>query len=269
MSKDLPDRTENGLYLYGVSLGASNGDQLSEKDLKLKGLLGGGIFTLASRGLTAVVQECDSSFSTEDPKRVSEWVLIHQSVVDAAWEKFETIIPFGFGTVIVSKEGRSARENLIDWLAREGESLKRKLEKLKGRAEYGIQISWNPELMVPRVTKNDVMIQRLKEEICSKAPGTAYLLKQRLENLLSKRLEIAADAYFKEFYQKLSGCVEQVRVEKVRKEEAPLQMLMNLSCLTEKRNLLNLSAELDKLSKIEGFFVRFTGPWPPYSFVSV
>jgi len=29
-----------------------------------------------------------------------------------------------------------------------------------------------------------------------------------------------------------------------------------------------LGEELDEINKMQGFSVRFTGPWPPYSFVS-
>lgn len=253
---------DKSLYLYCVAPGSHNGP------MEIKGIGGEPVFTVPHDGVCAVVQECDSSFSTEDTKLMSEWVLIHQSVVDTAWEKFETIVPFGFGTVIVSKEGRTARENLIDWIAKEGESLKGKLEKLKGRAEYGVQISWDPNVIGPRISKKDHEIQKLETEIRSKPPGTAYLLNQGLEALVRSRLETAADVYFKEFYQKIRNSVEGVQVEKVRKEEAPRQMLANLSCLAPKGDVSTLGEELEKIGKIEGFFVRFTGPWPPYSFVN-
>ena len=92
-------------------------------------------------------------------------------------------------------------------------------------------------------------------------------MKQKLDGLICQRLEMAADAYFKEFFQQIRGCVGEIRVEKVRKEEPPRQMLANLSCLLPKGETARLGGELDKIGKIDGFSVRFTGPWPPYSFV--
>lgn len=250
------------LYLYCVTAGTR------DEILDIKGIGGGRVFALTVKDLKAIVQECDPAFSTEDPKFVSEWVMVHQLVVDSAWERFETVVPFSFGTVIVAKDGKSARENLLEWLIQEDESLKEKLARLTAKAEYGVQVSWNREIVAPRVTRNDLEVQKLKKEIESKTPGTAYLMRQTLEGLLARRLESAADAYFREFYQKVSNCVEAVHLEKVRKDEPPLQMLMNLSCLVPKDKAARLGEELDKIDKIEGFRVRFTGPWPPYSFVS-
>lgn len=252
---------DNGLYLYCVAPGNQG------KDLGLKGIGGEAVFSLATDGLIAVVQECDPAISSEDEKLVSEWVLNHQAVVDFAWDKFETIVPFGFGVVTIKKDGKSAKENLLEWLEKEKESLKGKINRLKAKAEYGVQVSWDPTVLKPRIIKNDKEILELEKEIASKSEGAAYLLKQKLEGLLRNRLEVAADAYFKEFFQKIRECVEEVKVEKVKKEEPPRQMLMKVSCLCPKNDVERLGDELDKIKKIEGFFVRFTGPWPPYSFV--
>jgi len=154
-------------------------------------------------------------------------------------------------------------------LEKEKDSLKGKIEGFRGKAEYGVQILWDPAVMVPRVTRNDTEIQKLEEEIRSKSSGTAYLLGQKLEKLLGQRMEQAADVYFKEFFQKIRACVEEIQVGKVKKDEPPRQMLANLSCLLPKENVPKLGETLDGIGKIEGFFVRFTGPWPPYSFVNV
>lgn len=251
----------SGLYLYCVAAGNQG------EDLGLKGIGGNAVYSVSTANLVAVVQECDPAISSEDEKLVSEWVLNHQAVVDFAWDRFETVVPFGFGVVTVDKDGKSARENLLEWLEKESDSLKGKIDRLKGKAEYGVQISWDPTVLKPKITRNDKEILSLEAEIASKAEGTAYLLKQKLEGLLRNRVEIAADAYFKEFFQKIKGCVEDTRVEKVRKEEPPRQMLMNLSCLLPKGDVAKLGEDLDKIGKIEGFFARFTGPWPPYSFV--
>jgi len=42
---------------------------------------------------------------------------------------------------------------------------------------------------------------------------------------------------------------------------------MNLSCLITINGSRSLGDELEKINVLEGFSVRFTGPWPPYSFV--
>lgn len=260
------------LYLYCIGEVSENEDQprlKQEQALQLKGLAGGEVFAFLNHPLVAVVQECDSPFSSGDSQTVSQWVLTHQAVVDQAWEEFGSVIPFNFDTLVVPKEGKSARENLVNWMVKEEGPLRRRLEKLKGKAEYGIQVSWDPNLIASKVTQKDLQIQQLEEEIHGKGAGAQYLLQHKKKDVLKCRLEMAADAYFREFYESITRLVEEVHVEKVRKEEPPRQMLMNLSCLLPKGDISKLDEALEKIAKITGFFVRFTGPWPPYSFAKL
>lgn len=256
--------TEKGLYLYCLAQGNK------EESLDLKGIGGTPVKTLTHQSLVAVVQECECKpFESQDQKLLADWLLIHQGVVDWAWEKYEAILPFGFDTIIVPANGKSAKENLEEWLEKESEELKRKLERLKHKAEYGIQILWDVTIILSGIKKQDAEIQHLEEEINSKSPGVAYLLQKKLEDSIRKRLEMTADAYFKVFYQRIRGYVEDIHVEKIRKENPPKQMILNLSCLQRKAETEALGGVLEQISEIRGFDVRFTGPWPPYSFVNI
>jgi hypothetical protein len=62
--------------------------------------------------------------------------------------------------------------------------------------------------------------------------------------------------------------VDEIRVEKTKKTDEKNQMLINLSCLVDKERSKELGEELEKINEEKGFAVRFTGPWPPYSFVA-
>lgn len=252
-----------GLYLYCLTVGEK------EELLNLKGIEGADVQTLVYQGLTAVVQECEPKpFQSENQKVLADWLLIHQNIVDLAWERSETIIPFGFDTIIVPTDGKSARRNLEEWLEKESGDLKQKLGKLKNKAEYGVQISWDPNIILPRLRKQDREIKNLEKEIRSKSSGVAYLLQKKLEELIRQRLEAAADAYFKIFYKQIRPCVENIRIEKTRKTEPPKQMIMNVSCLQNREERAALGAVLEKIGGMPGFDVSFTGPWPPYSFVN-
>lgn len=252
-----------GLYIYCIA----KGDR--EELLYLHGIGGAPVWALAYQEFVVIAQECKPKpFASEDQKVLADWLLIHQNIVDLAWERYETIIPFGFDTIIVPTNGKSARQNLNDWLEKESAELERKLEYLKNKAEYGVQVIWDPTAILPRIREQDAEIQHLEKEIRSKPAGVAYLLQKRLEDLIRQRLETAADMYFKAFYQQIRECVEDIRVEKVRKEELPKQMILNVSCLQKREETAAIGAVLEKIGQIPSFDVRFTGPWPPYSFVS-
>ncbi len=76
------------------------------------------------------------------------------------------------------------------------------------------------------------------------------------------------DTHFKEFYARIKKQVDDIKVEKTKRpDEKDMQMIMNLSCLVAEDKYKALGAELEQIDKTEAFSVRFTGPWPAYSFV--
>ena len=94
------------------------------------------------------------------------------------------------------------------------------------------------------------------------------MVRQKLEELLKNEMARMADQYFQEFYEKIKVYTDDLRVEKTKRaEDEGKQMLLNLSCLLPKDQSGKLGEALEEIDNREGFSVRFTGPWPPYSFV--
>ena len=252
-----------GRYLYCIAPGNQS------INFGKIGIEGNEVYTIPYKDLCAVVHNCPTTpYQSEDDEVVKEWIRTHQNVVDMAWEQFGTILPSGFDTIIEpGEDGRPPEKALQDWLKKDYEHLEEKLKKFTGKAEYGVQISWDPKIMGHKIAQTNEEIKNLDEEIKSKPKGMAYMYKQKLENALKKEMEKEADRCFKELFERVRRCVDDVRVEKTKKAEEGKQMLMNLSCLADKDEPEELGEELEKISAMEGFFVRFTGPWPPYSFV--
>ena len=193
--------------------------------------------------------------------------MTHQKVVDAAWERWGTVLPLGFDTIIKGESGSSAERNVQAWLEGEYEGLKRKMEKVSGKAEYGVQVFWDPKVIAENLAQTSPEIRKLDEEIKAKPRGVAYMYRQRLENLIKHEMETKADECFRDFYSRIRKHADDIRVEKTKKAEQGWQMIMNLSCLVYRDRYTELGEELDKTNQMEEFSVRFTGPWPPYSFV--
>jgi len=252
-----------GRYLYCI---ADIGESVSLGEI---GIEGSEVYTISYMDICAVVHNCSAEpYQSSDDEVVKAWVLTHQKVIDVAWEKWGTVLPLGFDTIITGQEGSGEEQNTRNWLKQEYESLKQKMEKLRGKAEYGVQVFWDPMVIAQNLTETSPEIKNLEEEIRSKSRGLAYMYRQKLENLLKKEMEVKADEWFKEFYSRIKKHVDDIRVEKTKKTDQGSQMIMNLSCLVHTDKYRELGEELDEINKIEGFSVRFTGPWPPYSFVS-
>ena len=232
------------------------------------GIEGSSVYTIPCQDLCAVVHNClPEPYKSEDKEKVNLWLTTHEKVVEVAWERFGTVLPLGFDTIIKGEEGIAPDENMKKWLKDDYENLRQKLAKLKDRAEFGVQVFWDPKIISEWVIEKSPEIKKLSEEIKSKSKGLAYMYKQKLENLLKKELEKEADRFFKVFYDQIKSCVDQIKVEKTKKLEEDKQMLLNLSCLLFKGKSKILGEELEKINHLKGFSVRFTGPWPPYSFV--
>lgn len=252
-----------GIYVYCV---ADAGESVSLGDT---GIEGSEVYTIGYMDICAVVHNCPAEpYQSSDDGVVKAWVLMHQKVIDAAWEKWGTVLPLGFDTIITGQEGSDAEQNTRNWLKEDYESLKKKMEKVRGKAEYGVQVFWDPMVIAQNLTETSPEIKKLEEEIRSKSRGLAYMYRQKLENFLKKEMEVKADRCFKDFYSRIKKHVDDIRVEKTKKTDQDSQMIMNLSCLVYTDKYRELGGELDEINKMDCFSVRFTGPWPPYSFVS-
>ena len=252
-----------GRYLYCIA------DSSEAVSLGNIGIEENEVYSIPYKDLCAVIHNCPATpYESEDKEIVKEWVIAHQKVVDAAWEKLGTLIPIGFDTIIQGNAAVEPEENMKKWLGDDYDNLKAKIEKVRDRAEYGVQLFWDRKTIAKKVSDESPEIKALNEEIKSKPKGIAYMYRQKLEALLKKEIEERADRYFKEFYGKITPHADDVHVEKTKKtEDEDKQMLLNLSCLLPKEGSKGLGEELEKIDAIEGFSVRYTGPWPPYSFV--
>lgn len=252
-----------GRYLYCIA------ESNKAEPLGNIGIEANDVYGIPYNDLCAIVHNCPARpYESKDKEIVKGWVLSHQKVVDAVWERFGTVIPIGFDTIVQGNAAVDPEENMKKWLKDDYDNLKAKMEKIRGRAEYGVQLFWDRKTMVKEITDESPEIKALNEEIKSKPKGIAYMYRQKLEALLKKEIEERADRYFKEFYEKITPHAENLRVEKTKKtEDEEKQMLLNLSCLLPKEGSKGLGEELEKIDALEGFSVRYTGPWPPYSFV--
>lgn len=258
----MPPNNADGRYLYCVAEGNKT------MGFGNIGIEGNEVYTISHKDLCAVVHNCPAGpYKSENEETVKRWVMTHQNVVDKVWGIFGTVLPSGFDTIVKGDEGITPEENIRKWLEDDYEHLKQKIDKVRGKAEYGIQVCWDPKVVGDEIAETNQEIKKLKEEMESKSKGTAYMIKQKLENAIKKEMEKKADKYFKDFYDRIKKHVDDVRVEKTKKVGEG-QMLMNLSCLVYKDKTSELGEELGKINEMEGVSVRFTGPWPPYSFVA-
>ncbi|MEI6450806.1 MAG: GvpL/GvpF family gas vesicle protein [Actinomycetes bacterium] len=246
-------------YVYCVVLGEVG-------DWELRGLDERPVRAICAAGLTALVHDCPAvPYQGDDVERVKVWVLAHSDVVDAAWERTGTVLPMSFDRIVRPGDGRDADEQVAHWLTTEGDGFRATLERLRGKVELGVQLLWEPRVIAAAVAASDAEIQALQADLAGKSKGAAYFSQQKIERALRQALTARAEEDYRACFREITALFPEVCVNELKKVP-DRQMILNLSVLVPRERVSELGAVLTGFQR-EGIEVRFTGPWPPYSFV--
>jgi hypothetical protein len=252
---------QDALYVYCIA----RGDDCCV--LGPIGLNGRTVYTVGSGGIRAIVHNCPGQpYQSDDSQVLEGWVVAHQNVVRAATQAFGTVLPMAFDVIVRGGPGGGAGVALQGWLDEKRERFTQLLQRLAGKAEYGVQVLWDRQAVAASLVESDDELRNIQDEARVKPRGMAHLLQQKLARGVRAKMEAQADLLARDFYGRIRRCVDDVRVEKLKKDDGGQQMLLNLSCLMPDGGQ-DLGHALDEIQKTAGICVRFTGPWPPYSFV--
>ncbi len=258
MIHDLPAR-----YVYGVA------DKGVSIYLEAKGIEGALVYTIPYKEICVVVHDCLAEpYKSDDDAVVKEWLFTQQEVLDAITEKFGVVLPMSFDMIIEGNNGQEPEQTVKEWLEKNYENFMEKMSGLKGKQEFGVQVILDTEILSTKLIETDERLLEKKKEIDKKPEGIAYMERELLKDLLKQKIEEEADQYFREFFSRIRKCTDDIVIGKAKKVGGNKQMLMNLSCLVRKDRVEELGNELEKIDKIDGIAVRFSGPWAPYSFVT-
>lgn len=269
---------EEGRYLYCVVRVPDEADGTFAVDG-----VGGTTTKLVTAGdIGAVVHPCESLYDSEDPAQVRRWLLRHQAVVDDAGERFGTPLPVRFDTVI-----RGGDEGVREWLREERETLASALERFAGHWEYRITVRWDEERLDEAVD-GDERLAELRSRREEATEGTGFLVGKQYE----KRLAQLKRAYREERSAALEDALADVARESrdLGRPGAALSALSGtgegndgdgtaaadaadddgprtrLAVLAPTEAEDRIGRVLEELADDPAASVRFTGPWPPYTF---
>jgi hypothetical protein len=223
-------------------------------------------YTIPYKDIAAVVHCCMAKpYETENKEKAAEWILSHDYVIDSATKKFGTVLPFSFDTIVKGND-----ETVSLWLEQNYLILNRELDRLKNKAEYSIQVFCDPVYLKTNLACSNIEIKKMKEKREQMPKGAAYLLNRGFELKVKDAIADEVSRLSHNFIMAIRGHIEEMREEK--NLHAPEKFngkkpVVELTCLIREDKIENLGEMLDEINRREGFVVRFTGPWAPYSFV--
>lgn len=179
-------------------------------------------------------------------------VLVHQKVVQKAWELSISIIPCRFGTILASEE------KIISLLEKHYEILENELKRLEDKLEVSVRAIFS---------ESDIKEAKREEVENQKSNGIKYLLEKKEKFDVVREL----DAKAKKFKRRLNEATESLWTEiKTQKRSLDNGLLFSIYYLMDRDSLspFRLSYQHFK-EKHPELNLLYTGPWPPYSFTEV
>jgi Gas vesicle synthesis protein GvpL/GvpF len=242
-----------GLYVYCIVPATDAMPALSSPALD-----GGAVHAVRYENLAALAHACPPEPYQGSEEEVRGWIAVHNAVVEEAWQYAASVLPMSFDVIVRCIPDRSAEANLLGWLEQHRVALRGRLEALEGRAEVGVQVLWNPG----KATASE---PAEASEPTVPARGRAYFAREQRRRQLRDRLAREAEADCRRYTESLAALADDVQVNKPRPVKGK-QMVLNLSLLVARRAISRVGEYLEGVRQEPGVEVRFTGPWPPYSF---
>jgi hypothetical protein len=215
-------------YLYSV---ARTGHEASLGGI---GIQENNVYTVAYKDIAAIVHACDAKpYQTEDKKLAEGWVLEHSYVIDQATKMFGTVLPFSFDVIIKGND-----DAVKEWLCRDYENLACELQRIR----------------IEKESKGKAYLQRRN-------------LDMKLKNLTYSEVGRLADRFCSEIKPLVRELKAAGKTSWTPEKYRDMKLLAGYSCLVPDEDVKKLGEVLEEINCKEGFLVRFTGPWAPFSFV--
>ncbi|SFC48927.1 Gas vesicle synthesis protein GvpL/GvpF [Halobiforma haloterrestris] len=283
VADEVPEIDE-GRYLYCI---VRTEAETGESTLETTGVDGEPVSVVVADGIGAVVHPCEGIYDTADLAQVRRWLVRHQTVVDEAGEAFGTPIPFQFDTIL-----RGDDERVREWLREESETLERALSELAGHWEYRVEVVETEPVPDEALIEDDDRLRELDARIDDSEEGTAFLLEKKLDQRLAELRAARRESLTADLQDRLAERAREVHALE-RSPTASLDdavvdegdaragaggsgdggagsgdgnTLCRLTLLAHEEAEGEIGSVLDDVAATDGLEVRFTGPWPPYTF---
>jgi hypothetical protein len=249
-----------GRYLYCVVR-----VDRDDPSVDVSGVEGTDLTLVVAGDLAAAVHPRATPYESDVPSEVREWLLAHQSAVEAVGEAFGTPVPFRFDTVVEGDD-----EAVRAWLRERRDELTAALDTLAGHWEYRIELSWDETAVADDLTSSDEKLRELAAKRDDASEGVAFLVEKQYE----KRRDELLEQWRRSQRRELASTLEEHVAAVEELGDAPETALtettdaptVRLAVLADDEGRDAVGDYLDEVLEDPAVSVTYTGPWPPYTF---
>lgn len=258
------------LYMYGVIIA----EELNQSEIpSVMGIDQKGITFIRIKDIAALITPVDThGFSQPQidlQLKDSEWLkekAFHHHHLIASFNENLTVLPMPFCTIFQNEE------NLVSLLNEQHDVLLERLLTMQGKKEWNLKLFCLKEQAISYVLNNNPTVIELREKLLLMPKGKQFLMKKKLEQLISSEFELEQSRWWKEIIEQLEPEVSEANLRQnwgkdltERKDE----MVANCDFLVDQsktEQFLNKIDEIEKRFTTLGCTFHVTGPWPPYHF---
>ena len=242
--------TTRGRYLYCI-VEAADGLELAPSGV---GDEANSVYAVHHGGFAAVVSA--TPHLRHHPSR--ENLLAHERVVEAVMQE-HTVIPMSFGTILPDDA------DVVALLRGAASALTEALNAVRGRIELGLNAVWDRDRVLSDLEAEHEPIRTLKDSITRERNGSSYFPRVQLGQLVEQALETRANELMWGVYEPLRPLSVSSRAGKLIGDD----MLLNVAFLVDRAREDEFNHAVQRLAARYEHLLSFkyTGPWPPYSFV--
>ncbi|MCX6233320.1 MAG: GvpL/GvpF family gas vesicle protein [Bacteroidetes bacterium] len=217
----------------------------------------------------------ESDFSEENLKKnlsdiswVEPSVRDHINVISKIMEN-SAVIPFKFGTIYQSED--SLKKFIEDY----SDSLTENLHNIEGKEEWAVKIYCDRKALSEQIDELSEEAAALEKQIMASSPGKAFLLKRKKTDLIENEMDRLCKIYGQKYYNDFKNLSESTCLNNLLPKEFTGRvdtMILNATFLVSKNKVADFNGTVDTLRKKDGnsgFIIETTGPWPPFSFISI
>ena len=261
-----------GFYLYCIR-------EKCDKGFSKTGLGGGQVYSVPYQDLEAVVSDVSlEEFGSEEIQKKAEedvnWIKekaqIHEEVIEQAMGKgtsqFVSVIPMQFGVIFKTKE------KLEETLGNRYEELKKSLENLKGKQEWGVKVYLKENIFRKTIEEKNEQVLAKKKEIESMPKGMAFFAQKQIDKVVGQEKDKELGRITEEIFENLGQLAFSKNKSKLLEKDfsgMTEEMILNAFYLIEESKLDSFQKKVEELKEQYnslGFKVEVSGPWPSYHF---
>ncbi len=232
--------------------------------------------TFESDGFCAVVKYVsENDFSEENfKKHLSDvqWLETnareHIAIINLIMEN-NSVIPFKFGTIFQTEA------SLKKFVADYSDSLTENFRYVEGKEEWSVKIFCDRKALSEKIDEWSEEAATLEKQIMASSPGKAYLLKKKKTDLIENEMDRISKNYGQEYFDEFKNLSESTYLNNLLPKEFTGRedtMILNATFLVNKNKVTDFKNTVDTLRNWDGnsgLFIETTGPWPPFSFISI